>query len=141
MLLQRLSCPVRLGIGDHCRFTFQHLLTPLHIDRGNTSPCQYMQNGGDAVTGVMQCFLYAFTSRQTQCAEMPSPSPVKPSFSSVVAFTLTCSTETPQAAAIFSPHGNDIRCKLWFLAEDRGIQIAHGIALCLHLFHHQFQQL
>ena len=39
------------------------------------------------------------------------------------------------------PHGNDIRCKLWFLAEDRGIQIAHGIALCLYLFHHQFQQL
>ena len=30
-----------------------------------------------------------FSIRATACAAMPSPSPVKPSFSSVVAFTLT----------------------------------------------------
>jgi len=41
-------------------------------------------------------------SRQTACAEMPSFSPVKPSLSSVVAFTLTALTGMPSAFAIFS---------------------------------------
>ena len=41
-------------------------------------------------------------SRHTLCAAMPSPLPVKPSFSSVVALTETSSAEMPSAAARFS---------------------------------------
>src|SRR5690606_6484783 len=40
------------------------------------------------------------TSRHTACAAMPSPRPVKPSFSLVVALTLTASTSTPVSLAI-----------------------------------------
>lgn len=43
-----------------------------------------------------------FSSRTTAWAAMPEPSPVKPSPSSVVAFTLTCSGSIPRAAARFS---------------------------------------
>ena len=43
-----------------------------------------------------------YTSVQTASAAMPSPRPVKPSFSVVVAFTLTWSISTPQSAAILA---------------------------------------
>ena len=43
-----------------------------------------------------------FSIRTTACAAIPEPSPVKPSPSSVVAFTFICSTSIPSAAARFS---------------------------------------
>src|SRR5690606_12319733 len=42
----------------------------------------------------------ARTSSATACAAMPSPRPVKPSFSLVVALTLIASRSTPQASAM-----------------------------------------
>ena len=45
---------------------------------------------------------YAFSSRTTACAAMPSPRPVKPSFSSVVALTLTAAASMPRTRAIAS---------------------------------------
>ena len=44
----------------------------------------------------------AASSRHTAWQDIPSPVPVKPSFSSVVAFTFTRSGATPTAAAMFS---------------------------------------
>ena len=45
---------------------------------------------------------YAFSSRTAACAAMPSPRPVKPSFSSVVALTLTAAASMPRTRAIAS---------------------------------------
>src|SRR5205085_5888273 len=42
---------------------------------------------------------HAFASSTTACAAMPSPRPVKPSFSVVVALTLTCARAAPRSAA------------------------------------------
>ena len=46
-------------------------------------------------------FFYIFVTIQTACAEIPSPHPVKPSFSSVVALTLTRSASILIARARF----------------------------------------
>ena len=46
--------------------------------------------------------LHSATSSTTACAAMPSPRPVRPSFSVVVAFTLTALFSTRRSAAMFS---------------------------------------
>ena len=53
-------------------------------------------------TAVIFVLYQIFSRRQTAVADMPSPSPVKPSFSSVVAFTDICEISQPQAFAIRS---------------------------------------
>lgn len=42
------------------------------------------------------------SSNATACTAIPCPAPVNPSFSSVVALTLTAETGTPQQSAMFS---------------------------------------
>ena len=61
-------------------------------------------NGLDVVHGTAQCIAQcdhfaSSSSRTTAWAAIPSPSPVKPSFSSVVALTDTLPTSTPAASA------------------------------------------
>ena len=52
-------------------------------------------------TPVLFLLSYSFSMRATAWAAMPSPSPVKPKCSSVVALTLTASTGIPKASASF----------------------------------------
>ena len=68
--------------------------------QGNPAP--HMEN---LITGRAKepALLHPSLSRSTTAwAAMPEPSPVKPSPSSVVALTLTCSASIPKAEAMFS---------------------------------------
>ena len=66
-------------------------------------------------------------------ADMPSSSPVKPSFSSVVALTDICE--------ISLPHGDDIGGKLWLLCADGGVYIAYFPAFFGHNAYDFFHEL
>ncbi len=68
---------------------------PLFLTEGCTAQTAVDPSG--AVTPV-----YTRSIRHTAWAAMPSPLPVKPRPSSVVAFTLTASAEMPSALAMFS---------------------------------------
>lgn len=58
------------------------------------------QRKTEAAKNILKTF-QLFSIRQTAWAAIPSPFPVKPSPSSVVAFTLTAETESEHARAIF----------------------------------------
>ena len=68
----------------------------------------------------------------TACAAMPSPRPVKPSCSVVVALTLTRSGGEPEDLGDARNHGLAVRADLRPLADDRHVERGDAAALGAH---------
>ncbi len=84
---------------------------------------------------------HSATSKATACAEMPSPRPVKPSFSLVVALTLMQSSSTCSSAARRSPHRLRVRADLGPFADHGDIGIAQAPAARMQQAHAVIEEL
>ena len=79
--------------------------------------------------------IHYLVSSTLACAAMPSSRPTKPSFSVVVAFTLTASSETPIASAVAARMAS--RCGAIFgsLGEDRDVGVGDAVAAIVGELH------